>query len=105
MSNENIRVNNVQVLGVDESFYKFSQGKTPFNKDSIDTIALNKPLAQRLKAKVGDDIVLRIEKPSLMPRDVPLTPVSDLAIAFRLKVISIAGEEDFGTIQFAGEPG
>ncbi len=94
--NGDIRVNSVQVLGVDESFYKFSQGKTPFDKDSIDTIALNQPLAQRLNANVGDDVVLRIEKPSLMPRDVPLTPVSDLAIAFRLKVISIAGEEDFG---------
>ncbi len=94
--NGNIRVNSVQVLGVDESFYKFANGHTPFDKDSVDAIALNKPLAQRLNANVGDDVVLRIEKPSLMPRDVPLTPVSDLAIAFRLKVISIAGEDDFG---------
>ena len=94
--NEKKRVNHVQVLGVDEKFYKLSPSTFPFAKDSTDTIVLNKPLAQRLNAAVGDDIVLRIEKPSLMPRDIPLTPDSDLSIAFMLKVVSIAGENDFG---------
>jgi putative ABC transport system permease protein len=98
VSNDNVtkRVNLIQVLGVDDRFYNFSQGKIPFRKDSDDTIVLNKPLAERLGAKVGGTIVLRIEKPSLMPRDVPLTPDSDLSIVFRLEVTGIAGEEDFG---------
>ena len=98
VSNDNgtKRVNSVQVLGVDERFYNFSQGENLFEVNETDTIVLNKPLAERLNTEVGGDIVLRIEKPSLMPRDVPLTPDSDLSIAFRLKVASIAGEEDFG---------
>jgi putative ABC transport system permease protein len=98
VSNDNgtKRVNSVQVLGVDERFYNFSQGENPFDEGTTDTIVLNKPLAERLNNKVGSDIVLRIEKPSLMPRDVPLTPDSDLSIAFRLKVAAIAGEDDFG---------
>ena len=90
------RANSVQVLGVEKRFYNFSQGKNPFKKNLDDTIVLNKPLAERLNAHIGDDVVLRIEKPSLMPRDVPLTPDSDLSIAFRLKVTAIAGEADFG---------
>ena len=68
----------------------------PFGKDSEDTVVLNKPLAKLLDAKIGYYVVLRIEKPSLMPRDVPLTPDTDLSAAFRLRVIAIAGEKDFG---------
>ncbi len=90
------RANSVQVLGVDERFYSFSQGKDPFEKNMADIIVLSQSLADRLNTHVGDDVVLRIQKPSLMPRDVPLTPDSDLTIAFRLKVASIAGKTNFG---------
>ncbi|MBN1974977.1 MAG: FtsX-like permease family protein [Sedimentisphaerales bacterium] len=98
ISNDNgsKRVSSIEVLGVDDKFYDFSQGENPFIKDSADTIVLNKPLAARLNTKVGEDIVLRIEKPSAMSRDVPLTPDSDLSIAFRLRVAAIADEADFG---------
>ena len=59
-------------------------------------ITLNESLAAKLGVDVGDEVVLRIEKPSLMPRDVPLTPDSDLTLAFRLTVKAITSQSDFG---------
>jgi len=91
------RANRVEVLGVDERFYSLGTGKAPFKGDFHEGAILNKPLAERLGATVGDEVVLRIGKPGLMPRDVPLTPDSDLSIAFRLNVEVIADGSEFGS--------
>jgi len=95
------RANRINVLGVDERFYNLGMTSGKFEQDTREGVTLNEPLAQRLDAKIGDEIVLRMSKPSLMPRDVPLTPVSDLSIAFRLKVKDIADESQFGGFSLA----
>lgn len=95
------RANRINVLGVDERFYSLGETKPQFEQDIREGVILNEPLAQRLDAKVGDEIVLRMSKPSLMSRDVPLTPASDLSIAFRLKVKGIADESEFGGFSLA----
>jgi ABC-type lipoprotein release transport system permease subunit len=96
-SNGTRRANRLEVLGVDERFYGLGTGKTPFEGDFHEGAILNKPLAQRLGTAIGDEIVLRIGKPGLMPRDVPLTPDSDSSIAFRLNVEAIADGSEFGS--------
>jgi putative ABC transport system permease protein len=94
------RANRVEVLGVDERFYKIGTGQKPFASDTTSSrdgvVVLNDSLAARLDVVPGDEVVLRIEKPSMMARDVPLAPDSDLSTAFRLKVGAIAGESEFG---------
>ncbi len=100
-SNGTRRANRVDVLGVDERFYNLGMTKPLFEQDFREGVILNEPLAQRLEAGVGDEIVLRISKPGPMPRDVPLTPASDLSIAFRLKVKAIVGESAFGSFSLA----
>jgi putative ABC transport system permease protein len=90
------RANRVEVLGVDERFYQIGGGGNPFGDDRSQGAVLNGPLAARLGVQVGDEIVLRAESPGLMPRDIPLTPDSDLSIAFRLVVKAVAGESEFG---------
>jgi len=95
------RANRINVLGADERFYSLGETKPQFEQDLREGVILNEPLAQRLEAGVGDEIVLRISKPGPMPRDVPLTPVSDLSIAFRLKVKAIVGESAFGSFSLA----
>ena len=90
------RANRVEILGVDEKFYQVGTGVNPFGDDFGEGIVLNEPLAEKLGVKVGDEIVLRIAKPGLMPRDIPLTPDSDLSIAFRLEIKAVAGESAFG---------
>ena len=95
-SNGSKRANRVEVLGVDERFYGIGTRRNPIRGDSNDTVILNEQLAARLDANIGDEIVLRIEKPGLMPRDVPLTPDSDLSTAFRLQVGTVADQSQFG---------
>jgi putative ABC transport system permease protein len=90
------RANRIEVLGVDGRFFEIGTAQNPLGDSPNQAIVLNKPLAAKLGVGVGDEVVLRIEKPSLMPRDVPLTPDSGLSIAFRLVVKAIAGQSDFG---------
>jgi ABC-type antimicrobial peptide transport system permease subunit len=90
------RVNRIEVLGVDGDFFKIGAAKDSLGVSPNRAIVLNESLAAKLSVNVGDEIVLRIEKPSLMPRDMPLTPDSGLSLAFRLVVKAIASKSDFG---------
>ncbi len=90
------RANRIEVLGVDRRFFKVGAEQDPFSDNWDSAVVLNEPLAARLNIGIGGEVVLRIEKPSVMSRDIPLTPDSDMSIAFRLKVKSIATESQFG---------
>jgi len=90
------RANRIEVLGVDERFFTIGEGKNPFASDSKQGVVLNEQLAARLKVAAGDEVLLRIEKPSVMSRDLPVSPDSDLSVAFRLEVIAVATELEFG---------
>ena len=90
------RVNRVQVLGVTDKFYAVGSGKKPFGRDAMEGIVLSEAVARRLGAATGDEVVLRVEKPGLMPRDVPLASDKDRTVAFRLKVQAVAGDSTFG---------
>lgn len=90
--------NKIEVLGVDERFFQIGaeNDAEPFWRNWTEGVALNTPLAERLGVKADDEIKLRIEKPGLMPREVPLTPDSDLSVLFRPTVKSVAGISQFG---------
>lgn len=90
------RVNQVGVLGVDKNFFDIGNAPNPFGKDFLGGIVLNTTLAKRLGVKAGDEVVVRIAKPSLMPRDVPLTSDEDLSIVYRAEVSAIIDESGFG---------
>jgi ABC-type lipoprotein release transport system permease subunit len=90
------RANRIELLGVDKRFYEISAAQNPFSSSETPEIVLNEPLAARIGVVVGNEVVLRIGKPSLMPREIPLTPGTDLSVAFRLTVTAIAGSEQFG---------
>ena len=90
------RANSIDVLGVDEHFFNIGASQNPFGGDQDEGAVLNEPLAKRLGVDVGNEVVLRIERPSLMSRDLPLTPDSDLSMAFRLKIKAIATASEFG---------
>jgi len=90
------RVNRVTVLGVDERFYTVGPGGNPFAGETSEAVVLSESVADRLGVTAGEEIVLRIEKPGLMPRDVPLVSDKDRTVAFRLPVQTVAGTSDFG---------
>ena len=90
------RINRVQVLGVDERFYAIGPGENPWTSDASAAVVVSEAVAERLSVAMGDEILLRVEKPGLMPRDVPLASDADRTIAFRLTVTAVAGDAAFG---------
>jgi len=89
------RINRVQVLGVDERFYAIGPGEDT-SPPEVGKVIVSDAVAQRLEVDVGDEILLRVEKPGLMPRDVPLASDADRTIAFRLPVQVVADDMAFG---------
>ena len=77
------RANRIELLGVDAGFYEIAAATNPFPYDGNPGVILNEPLAAKIGVKVGDEVVLRMHKPSLMPREIVLTPESDLSFGFR----------------------
>lgn len=97
------RVNRVQVLGVTDKFYAVGPGAagraSPFalsGDGAAEGIVLSKSVARRLGVAAGDEVVLRIEKPGLLPRDVPLASDKDRTVAARLKIRAVAADAAFG---------
>src|SRR4051812_8119376 len=90
------RANHVQVLGVDKTFWQLANQPPAIADIPGDTVVLNEALAGQLKAKPGDTLLLRIQKPSLLSRDAPLTPQEDFSVALRLKLSSVVADEQFG---------
>ena len=100
------RANEVQVVGVDDRFWKFSPsavaGNPATNQYARDEIAVSESLASRLQLHRGDPLVVRLEPPALVTRDLPLAGGSDASVAIRLRVRSIVGDEQFGRFTLQG---
>jgi len=88
------RANQVNVLGV--GYWSFWQSNRNTNARPAfalipkGSVVLNQALAAQLHAQPGDEVVLRLHKPTALSRDVPITPQSDASVALRLKVHGIA---------------
>lgn len=97
-ANAKARVNGAQVLGVDADFWKLSRGGEPVHFDTS-AVAVNEPLAAKLGLKVGDTVLVRLERPSAISRDAPLSGTTNEDVSLRRKVAAIVSAEDFGTFQ------
>ena len=93
-----VRVNGAQVLGVDVGFWKLSTSAKAITFDKS-SVAINEPLAHKLGVKVGDTILVRMERPSAISRDAPLSGSTNQDISLRRTVAAVVRAEDFGTFQ------
>jgi ABC-type antimicrobial peptide transport system permease subunit len=90
------RANRIQVLGVGTATWPaFARWRTTLSADVLNrwqtgsSVLLNETLAQQLDVKPGDEIVLRIRKPTALAQDAVITPRNDTSLALRLQVGSI----------------
>ncbi|HUR44592.1 MAG TPA: FtsX-like permease family protein [Candidatus Saccharimonadales bacterium] len=90
------RANRVQVVGVDDRLQRLQARGPKFSNSAPAGTILNSTLAAHLKAKVGDTVSLRVQKPSLLSREAPISPQQDYSVALRLPVTGIVGDDEFG---------
>lgn len=89
------RANDVQVLGVTSNFWRLAAAAAPAISNGAPLI-LNQALATQLRTRPGDELILRLRKPSALSQDAPITPQSDSAVALRLRVGAIVEDGQLG---------
>ncbi|MGB0330813.1 MAG: FtsX-like permease family protein, partial [Planctomycetota bacterium] len=98
------RVLDARVLGVDARFMALAPagpagGTGPGPREAF----LGAPLAERLGVTAGDTVVLRVEQPSAVPRDLALSP-DDNTAALRVTVKEILSDARFGAFALDASP-
>lgn len=92
------RVNRINVFGIDERFWSIGSQIIP-PKDMIfppRSVLLNEPLALDLGASVGDDIIVRMGKPSAVSTESMMGRRDDTTSTLRLRVSAILPAKDLG---------
>lgn len=93
-------INAVNVIGINHNFPEFSLGKASAGLPKKDQVIINKTTAQRLELKPGDELILRLAKPDLLPGDVPLVSANKNLLSLRLTVKAIADDNYPGNFSF-----
>jgi ABC-type antimicrobial peptide transport system permease subunit len=98
---DSARANRVQVFGVRDSFWIFGQSPSQRTDLTNGAILLNEALSAQLRAKAGDTVVLRLQKPSAISRDAVITPRDDTSVALRLTVQGVVTGPELGNLNLA----
>lgn len=91
------RINHVQVLGVEPSFDRLAGLDDYYSRLSGDSIIISRNLANRLSVEAGDELLLRIEKASLIPMNAPFVSDAESIVSLRATVKDIAGDRELGS--------
>ncbi|MCB1229767.1 MAG: FtsX-like permease family protein [Verrucomicrobiae bacterium] len=100
------RLNGVQILGVDDDFWKLSDaGSAPeaLTSKGNDWFALNDAAARRLGVDTGDRVIVRMEKPGALSRDAPLSGESEQTVPLTGNVDAIIDADHFGRYSLKAE--
>jgi putative ABC transport system permease protein len=86
----------VSVHGVDARFFRLSPSSSRRVPPAPGKALLNERLAAHLGVGPKDSILLRIQKPSLLPRDMLMATIEDISFALRVEVAGVLSEKEFG---------
>ncbi|MFZ5939201.1 MAG: FtsX-like permease family protein [Bacteroidota bacterium] len=89
-------LNRVSVAGVNTGFGKVT-GIGTFN-DSLrhDEVIVSRNVAEHLGVKVGDELLLRIRKASLVPLNAPFVADNGGSVLARVRIRAVAGDDELG---------
>ena len=93
---ESARANRVQLLAVDERFWRLAEQPPVFPSPDSDEVLLNERLAGQLGVEPGDTVIVRASRPSALSRETPLSPQEDAVLTLRLTVAGLVPEEVLG---------
>lgn len=94
------RVGGVNVIGVTDEFWRLA----PRERGPAGTgggVMSNRALAQALGAAAGAAVVVRVEKPSPLSKDAPLSGEADQTVTLREVLGEVVGSEAFGDFSLA----
>ncbi len=91
------RINRAWVYGVDVGFWSLAPDPASISLPGPQEALINEAMARTLSVEAGDDIVLRMPRPSIMPLDAPLARGgdSDTAVA-RARVLAVLTDLQWG---------
>ncbi|WP_372772442.1 FtsX-like permease family protein [Mangrovibacterium sp.] len=89
------RANHLQVWGVDGSFNQIAGTDSLFSMAENEAI-LNERLATVLGLKVGEELMLRVNRQSAYPANTPFVSADESTVSFRVKVKAIASAKTCG---------
>lgn len=90
------RAPRASVVACDERFWKLGLEPTDWPWPAAGGIVLNAPLAERLQARVGDEVLLRVGQANLVPADSPLGRKTETVRSRRLTVRAIVPAKGLG---------
>jgi len=90
------RINHIQVLGVEPEFDNAAGTKDYYSTLSGDSVIISRNLANRLSVEAGDELLLRIEKASLIPLNAPFVSDAESVVTLRAPVKGVAGDQELG---------
>lgn len=88
------RANRIQVIGVDNDFWRLSGIEIDSPQDN--EVIINDEVAKALNLAVGDEFLLRVKKLDAIPLNAPFAQDINLSIAIRVRVKSIATDDERG---------
>lgn len=89
------RVNKVQITGIDSRFSRVARLPTPIELAGNEVV-ISENMAQRLEVQVGDAILVRIAKASLIPKNAPFVSDTETSVTFRAQIAGIASKQEMG---------
>ena len=103
------RVHQVQVLAVPEAFFALGpSGAAARPEPGAETTSaratINRRLADRLGAEVGDPVLLRFANPSALPREAVFSSDEDATVAMPFEIAAILEPEQFGDFALEANP-
>ncbi|MGQ7869552.1 FtsX-like permease family protein [Sunxiuqinia sp. sy24] len=89
------RANQLQVWGIPAGFNAFAGTNSLYALTKNEAV-INESLAEVLGAKVGEELLLRVNKLSTFPANTPFVSADENTISFRVKVKAIASQAQTG---------
>lgn len=102
--NGSARANRVHVYGIDHKFFAMAPMTTaPPDTPAPGDVALNRRLANQLGVSPGDTVIIRVDTPSRLNRNIPLANADTSVTALRLRVSHIHAPAALGHFSLRSE--
>ncbi len=90
-----LRINQLAVWGIDKAFGEFSDQSALFDLKGNE-VAINENLASFSGLKVGDQLLLRLNKLNTFPANTPFVSEKEATVSFQVSVAKILRTDDLG---------